>query len=64
MCPKEEAAWQHAQRVAIESYALWNVGIDASAGSLWYHAKNVSPLWRHDYRMVSSIDDHLFYAPK
>lgn len=62
--PKEEAAWEHAQRVAIESYALWNVGIDASAGSLWYHAKNVAPLWRHDYRMVSSIDDHLFYAPK
>lgn len=62
--PKEKAAWKHAQRVAIEAYALWNIGFDNSDGSLWYHAQNVRPLWRKDFRYVTQIDDHLFYAPK
>jgi spore germination cell wall hydrolase CwlJ-like protein len=62
--PKEKAAWKHAQRVALEAYALWHVGFDNSDGSLWYHAKNVSPNWRSDFRYVTQIDDHLFYAPK
>ena len=62
--PKEREAWKHAQRVAIEAYALWNVGFDNTSGSLWYHAQNVRPLWRHDFDYVTQIDDHLFYAPK
>ena len=62
--PKEKEAWKHAQRVALEAYALWNVGFDNSDGSLWYHAQNVRPLWRKDFRYVTQIDDHLFYAPK
>ena len=62
--PKEKAAWKHAQRVSLEAYALWNVGFDNSDGSLWYHAQNVRPDWRSDFRYVTQIDDHLFYAPK
>jgi spore germination cell wall hydrolase CwlJ-like protein len=62
--PKEREAWAHAQRVAMEGYALYNVGLDISGGSLWYHARNVAPKWRYDYTLTAAIDDHLFYAPK
>ena len=62
--PKEREAWAHAQRVAMEGYALYNVGLDISGGSLWYHARNVAPKWRLDYTLTAAIDDHLFYTPK
>ena len=62
--PKEKAAWKTAQRVAMEAYALHNVGFDITDGSLWYHAKNVNPYWADAFDYVMHVDDHLFYRPK
>ena len=62
--PKEKAAWKHAQRVALEAYAIHNIGFDITHGSLWYHAKNVDPHWADSFEFITQVDDHLFYAPK
>lgn len=62
--PKEPTTWKHALVVAKDAYTLWNLGTDISEGSMWYHAQNVRPKWRHDFDYVARIDDHLFYRTK
>ena len=62
--PKEPTTWKHALIVAKDAYTLWNLGTDISEGSMWYHAQNVRPKWRHDFDYVARIDDHLFYRAK
>ena len=62
--PKEPTTWRNALVVAKDAYTLWNLGTDISEGSMWYHAQNVRPKWRHDFSYVARIDDHLFYRTK
>lgn len=62
--PKEKTTWKNALIVAKDAYTLWGLGTDMSAGSMWYHAQNVKPRWRHDFKFVARIDDHLFYRTK
>ena len=62
--PKEKTTWRNALIVAKDAYTLWNLGTDISEGSMWYHAKNVTPNWKSDFDYVARIDDHLFYRTK
>ena len=61
--PKEHEAWQHAVRVSNQAFELYLMEHDITDGSMWYHAQNVSPVWRHNLNYVMKIDDHLFYSP-
>lgn len=37
---------------------------DPTNGSLWYHAKGVTPEWRRDFVQGPTIGDHIFYIPR
>ena len=62
--PKEKTTWRNALIVAKDAYTLYKLGTDVTDGSMWYHAQNVSPNWRHDFDYIGRIDDHLFYRTK
>ena len=62
--PKEPTTWRKSLVIAHDAYTLHKLGTDLSEGSMWYHAQNVKPYWRSDFKYVSRIDDHLFYRTK
>lgn len=59
--PKEKDAWKHAQYIARQAYLLHVNGFDLTAGSMFYHTKNVNPSWNRAMTKVMVVDDHIFW---
>lgn len=60
--PKHLKEWASAKRVAQDAARIWlQPNGDITNGAMWYHSKNVSPKWRHDFVRSMQIDDHIFY---
>ena len=52
-------AWQRATAIArIAHKGLWD---SEAAGSLYFHARSVSPSWRHSRHAMATISTHVFY---
>ncbi|WP_374407262.1 cell wall hydrolase [Pelagerythrobacter sp.] len=53
------AAWKRAKAVAqIAHEGLW---ASKAGDALYFHAKRVSPRWRHSKQARATIDSHIFY---
>jgi spore germination cell wall hydrolase CwlJ-like protein len=59
--PKEEKAWETAMIVA--SAAMAGSGHVELQNSLHYHAVYSQPYWKDSMAYVTTIGDHVFYAP-
>lgn len=48
---------------ALSAVVIWldRVGIDFTQGSKYYHAPNVSPLWRYKLKEIGVVGNHIFY---
>jgi len=57
--PKDEKAWLLARSIAY--YAANGTIKDFTHGATFYHATSVSPIWRHDFKLVAVIGNHKFY---
>ena len=55
-------AWDQAQHVA--GLAIQNDLPDLTNGATHFHAKYVSPKWRHMLARTLTIGSHIFYKPK
>lgn len=57
---KQSVQWKLAEDVAYQILAFdkWNGMVE---GATHYHADYVSPHWRKSMRLVTKIDDHIFY---
>lgn len=58
--PKDERAWQEAQRIAriaLSENEMAVVGEDVTH----YHASYVSPYWASSYERVAQVGKHIFY---
>jgi len=63
--PKHREEWARSILNAQKAVDLWYASEgDITDGSLWYHAKNVEPLWARSFKKVMQIDDHIFYKRK
>lgn len=52
-------AWRRAKAIAqIAHKGLWD---SEAAGSLYFHARYVSPSWRHKRQAMATISTHVFY---
>lgn len=60
--PKDEHAWDVAQRIATQ--ALSRSDLDFSQGATHYHASYVSPIWRHSLERTKRLGAHIFYKAK
>ena len=56
--PRDEVAWERAQRIA--AYAMANRHIDFTQGATFYHATSVAPGWRAVTR-TKRMGAHIFY---
>ena len=55
----ETRAWIRAQSIAMR--VMLGTIKNPVGNSTMYHADYVSPYWKHSYRMVAQIEDHIFY---
>ena len=57
---KQSVSWKLAEDVAYQILAFdkWNGMVE---GATHYHADYVSPHWRKSMRLITKIDDHIFY---
>lgn len=56
---RSSAAWKRAKAVArIAHEGLWQ---SEAEDALYFHAKYVSPSWRHSKQARATIDSHIFY---
>ena len=57
---KQSVSWKLAEDVAYQILAFdkWNGMVE---GATHYHADYVSPRWRKSMRLITKIDDHIFY---
>jgi cell wall hydrolase len=60
--PRDEAAWEIAQRVAHQ--ALANPKADPVKGSTYFHTASIEPDWAPSLVRVGRIGDHIFYRPR
>lgn len=60
--PRDETAWETAQRVARS--ALADPDADPVKGSTYFHAVSIQPDWVPEMVRVGRIGDHVFYRPK
>ena len=56
---KEPEAWALAWRVA--QWTLAGKMPDLTGGAKFYHAKYVSPVWRHSMTQTADLGAHVFY---
>ncbi len=56
--PRDEVAWERAQRIA--AYAMANRHIDFTQGATFYHATSVAPAWPAVTR-TKRMGAHIFY---
>lgn len=57
--PRDQYAWWKANRIALMS--LNGRMVDFTAGSNFYHALRVHPVWRLAMERTRSIGQHIFY---
>lgn len=60
--PRDETAWDTAQRVA--RTALANPSADPVKGSTYFHTVSTEPDWAPGLVRVGRIGDHVFYRPR
>ncbi|HTP84954.1 MAG TPA: cell wall hydrolase [Alphaproteobacteria bacterium] len=60
--PRDEAAWEMAQRVAHQ--ALADPGADPVKGSTYFHTVSSEPDWAPGLVRVGRIGDHVFYRAR
>jgi spore germination cell wall hydrolase CwlJ-like protein len=60
--PRDEAAWEMAQRVAHQ--ALADPNADPVKGSTYFHTVSSEPDWAPGLVRVGRIGDHVFYRPR
>ena len=58
--PKDTDAWQRAVRIA--QVTLDGRMYDFTKGSMFYHAKTVSPAWSRKMKPTKVVGNHHFYA--
>jgi spore germination cell wall hydrolase CwlJ-like protein len=59
--PEDPIAWMDARTTAWLIYNSMDQQIDPTDGATMFHASYVRPKWRHDYKLTSRIDNHVFY---
>jgi N-acetylmuramoyl-L-alanine amidase len=57
--PKDEHAWELAQKIA--NTALKRLDLDFTGGATFYHANYVTPAWRHTVQHTKTLGTHIFY---
>ncbi len=57
---KNSASWKDSQKVATQLLAKGGV-IDITQGAIAYHATYVNPSWSKHLRLVTQIDQQIFY---
>ncbi len=57
--PKEQEAWEEAQRHA--RAVLSGEAPDPTDGATYYHLETVSPAWADDFTRTVKIDRHVYY---
>ncbi len=60
--PRDQAAWETAQRVAREALAFPKA--DPVKGSTYFHTVSTEPDWAPTLVRVGRIGDHVFYRPR
>lgn len=56
----DSASWRESQKVATQLLAKGSV-IDITQGAIAYHASYVNPSWSKHLRLVTQIDQQIFY---
>jgi spore germination cell wall hydrolase CwlJ-like protein len=57
--PTDPVAFNQAMQVAEEAWYSYNLSLDISEGSTFYHSVDVEPQWR--YKHLVQIGNHIFY---
>ena len=57
--PKDEVAWDRAQRIA--KVVLRNPNLDFTNGATHYHATYVNPAWSRSLEKTKRLGTHIFY---
>lgn len=57
----DQAAWNVAEKLAIEVMDAYETETDPTNGSIMYHAHYVTPYWASAYEKQARIDSHIFY---
>ena len=52
-------AWLDAKKIAAN--ILNGAASDPTKGAVYYHTKEVKPIWRKDLHQVATIGNHIFY---
>ena len=60
--PKDQVAWDRAQRIA--RVVLKRPDLDFTNGATHYHATYVAPIWRHGLEKTKKMGTHVFYRMK
>lgn len=58
--PADLKAWKHSEVLARR--IMWGISPDPTAGALWYHTKEVRPVWRKALDRGPVIGSHIFYV--
>ena len=58
---KSQAAWNIAEKIAIEVMSAYGKETDPTNGAIMYHAHYVTPYWASSYERQARIDSHIFY---
>jgi N-acetylmuramoyl-L-alanine amidase len=57
--PRTSATWQRAKAIALVAHrGLWD---SEAEGSLYFHARSVSPGWSNRRQAMARISNHVFY---
>ncbi len=57
--PTNQKAFSKAVRIAEDAWYSYNLSVDITEGSTFYHATSIDPKWPYDY--VLTINNHKFY---
>jgi spore germination cell wall hydrolase CwlJ-like protein len=60
--PKDEVAWDRAQRIA--KVVLKRPDLDFTNGATFYHANYVAPTWRLSVERTKRMGSHIFYKAR